>query len=310
MKSKLAAKRKNIIIDGQEDFIQSAQTPSKLLKYLEERHPVICFINTDKRMKNDDVAEHMHADLFQLTCFTQGSGKFIIFGREYKIENNVFFIMNPNELHQIRPEGKNLLSGISCRFKMPGFSGKLLSPAVKVDPRLMPEAEMLLKKALAEAVLQSGKGMIKASFLISELLMLLDEPHQVGLNDSLSEVVRNGILFMNGNFKKSITIDDAASHSKVTTSHFCRAFKKEMGGVSPLSYLRRLRLGFAAERLFASRDKISSIAANSGFKNAKNLNMAFQQVYGTSTQEFRRKKYEDVPIGISTKRFDRMISDS
>ncbi|HBC85737.1 MAG TPA: hypothetical protein DCZ94_02155 [Lentisphaeria bacterium] len=306
----ISKKKSREIIEGQADSLPFSQNPSDLLKYLQEHHPVICYINTDKRMKKEDVLEHMHADLFQLTCYTQGSGKFNIFGRKYDIENNVFFIMNPKELHQIRPEGKVPLSGISCRFRMPGFSGKLLAPAVKVESRQMPEAEMLLKKVLAEAVMQTDKSMVMASFLLSELLMLLDETHQSGFNDSLSEVVRNGILFMNGTFRKNITIDDVASRSGVTTSHFCRTFKKDMGGISPLSYLRKLRLGYAAERLFTSRDKISSIAANSGFKNAKNLNMAFRQVYGMSTQEFRRKRYENVPIGISPNIIERKISDS
>ncbi len=296
--------------DGREGSFAFRQATSTLVKYLQERHPVIHFINTDKRGRSENVAEHMHSDLYQLTCFTHGGGEFTIFGRKYRISGNTFFIMNPGELHQIRPEGKTPLSGISCRFSLPAFPGKLLSPAIKVDPKILPEAEMLFKKVLAEAVVQTPSSMVKSSFLLAELLMLLDESQKNVLSDSLSEVVRNGIIFMNENFRKDISIDKAASNSGVTTSHFCRAFKKEMGGASPLSYLRKLRLGFAAERLFTSREKISSIAANSGFRNTKNLNMAFQQAYGMSTQEFRRKRYENVPIGITPKLIERELSDS
>ncbi len=304
-------KRTSRIVHNKETSpVPFGQESSVLIKYLKERHPSISFINTDIRSESEDVQEHMHADLFQLTHYSQGSGEFTIFNRKYNIAGDTFFIVNPNELHLIRPKGEVPLKGIGCRFMMPGLHGKILSPAIKVEARILPEAEMLLKKALAEAVLKTDRSMIKASFFLAELLMLLDEMRSSNLNESLSDAVRKGIIFMNASYKMNITIDDVASRSGVTMSHFCRIFKKEMGGVSPLSYLRKMRLGFAAERLFTTREKISSIAANSGFRNAKNLNMAFKHEHKMSTQEFRRRKFEEVPIGLSSKPIARKMSDS
>jgi len=273
---------------------------SEILEYLKERHPVVKYLRSFENPGGHKDDEHMHLGLHQIIFYTSGAGVNRIFNATYPIVPGAFYIAGPKELHSAASESGAPLTGITCRFELPGFQGKLLPSVVKPSRLLAPEAEMLFKKALAEVTLGGAANMIKASFLLSELLILLsgedgkaEEPQQ----EPLSKLVEEGVAFMNASFKEEIGIEEVAARCGVTASHFCRTFKKEMGGLAPLAYLRKLRLGFALERLFSSKERISEIAANSGFKSAKNLNMAFQQAYDMSPQEFRRRRFEGLQPG-------------
>ncbi len=272
-----------------------------ILEYLKDRHPVIKYLKAFETPRGKRDGEHLHADLYQLILYTRGEGAVNILHEHWPIVPQAVYAVHPGELHDASSEGAVPLTGIICRFKLPGFSGRLLPTVVKPAELKAPEVEMLLKKALAEATIGEPANLIKAAFLLSELLILLSAEAELStcgeFGQPLSELIAVGLAFMKTSFRDEIGVEDVAGHCGVTASHFSRAFKKEMGGVSPLAYLRKLRLGYALERLFSSRDKIARIAANSGFKTTKNLSLAFQQVHKMSPQEFRRRAYEGTGCG-------------
>ncbi len=289
----------NMQTNGQTAPAPQSQKPcsrAQLLEYLQERHPSVKFLRSFETPQGKWDNEHMHTDMHQLILYTDGAGTSKIFNRHRPIALGAYYYALPKELHSASSEGSVPLTGITCRFKMPGYEGRLLPAETKLDEAAAKEAEGIFKKAFAEFETGTQKGMLKASFLLAELLLLLsgeESQEERAPHEPLSELVSEGIGFMNESFKEEIGIDDVAAHCGVTASHFSRAFKKEMGGVAPLAYLRKLRLGFAIERIFTSKEKIADIAERSGFKSPKNLNMAFQQAYGMSPQEYRRIRYEE-----------------
>jgi hypothetical protein len=60
-------------------------------------------------------------------------------------------------------------------------------------------------------------------------------------------------------------------------------------GEPPLRYLKRLRLNAAAKRLRSSRDKLSAIAADSGYESAAAFTKAFKRSLGRTPGDYRRE---------------------
>ena len=63
----------------------------------------------------------------------------------------------------------------------------------------------------------------------------------------------------------------------------------QLVGEPPLRYLKRLRLNAAAKRLRSSRDKLSAIAADSGYESAAAFTKAFKRSLGRTPGDYRRE---------------------
>lgn len=103
---------------------------------------------------------------------------------------------------------------------------------------------------------------------------------------SLSECVRNSVLYLQNNFQKQVTLKEVADAVHVNPSYLSRTFKKEMGS-SFSAYLTKLRLDNAKHCLENSTDNIKCIAFESGFKNPSYFHTVFKNNTGISPTDFR-----------------------
>ncbi len=264
-----------------------------LLDYLSERHPRLSFIRLHYDDHDGNTDEHLHKDLYQITCCTYGNGFVRIGPREFRPDEYCFYLINPNELHALGPLPGERFQNITCRFELPGFSGRLLQGEIRLAPDETAEAQAILCRVQAHAHRGGEAELIRAGLLLAELLLLLEQSSGNGDGGGkFSPLVNKAIAFIEENFRSGNGIDAVASACDVSASHLSRVFHKETG-LTPLAYLHRVRLGFALERLFRTRMKVSEIAVESGFENSKNLNQAFQRVYNMSPTEFRIRHQEE-----------------
>jgi AraC-like DNA-binding protein len=83
------------------------------------------------------------------------------------------------------------------------------------------------------------------------------------------------------------TVGALAARLAISRSAFAEKFSRLLGE-SPHRYLARLRLNIASQRLRATDDKISVIAASAGYKSLPAFSKAFKQELGVSPVEYRR----------------------
>jgi AraC family transcriptional regulator len=82
-------------------------------------------------------------------------------------------------------------------------------------------------------------------------------------------------------------IRDLAAVAGVHPDHLARAFRLRFG--APIgSYLRRLRLDWAATRLESSAERISAIALRAGFADQSHFTRTFKRHTGLTPQAYRR----------------------
>jgi len=83
------------------------------------------------------------------------------------------------------------------------------------------------------------------------------------------------------------TVASLARRAATSRSLFAAKFA-QLVGVSPMRYVRRLRLHAAVGRLRSTDDKLSAIAADAGYESAAVLTKAFKRHLGKTPGEYRR----------------------
>ena len=82
------------------------------------------------------------------------------------------------------------------------------------------------------------------------------------------------------------SVVEIARMAGISPYHFLRTFK-QVTGVTPHQWLLRARLRTAAQRLIASRERITDIALDVGFEDLSNFVRSFRAEFGVSPRGYR-----------------------
>lgn len=93
--------------------------------------------------------------------------------------------------------------------------------------------------------------------------------------------------YVEQNYQKPITLQDAADVLGFTSSYFARFFKK-YSGETFLSYLNAFRINKARDMLFMEKYSITRISEEVGIPNVKTFNRLFKQLIGASPLQYRK----------------------
>ena len=96
-------------------------------------------------------------------------------------------------------------------------------------------------------------------------------------------MLRRAVDFIRDNAQYDITIRDIAAAADVTPRAIQYAFREHMS-ITPLEYLRRIRLERAHRELKSADpayDTVTSIAGRCGFSHPGRFSSAYKQVFGT-----------------------------
>jgi AraC-like DNA-binding protein len=96
------------------------------------------------------------------------------------------------------------------------------------------------------------------------------------------------LKFVQNNFAEPINIADMASAAHLSRSRFHAYFTSHMG-LSPMDYVKQVRLTQAKLRLLTTSDSVASVGENAGFANPYHFSREFKRWSGLSPIEFRRR---------------------
>ncbi|MDT8859269.1 AraC family transcriptional regulator [Alkalihalobacillus sp. MEB130] len=100
--------------------------------------------------------------------------------------------------------------------------------------------------------------------------------------------IQAAVTYINENFSSKITIEKLSEISNLSTSHFCRTFKKYMG-TSPYQYLLNYRLIQAKNLLVQTNLSVEQISEDCGFYGIGHFIKAFSKSTGGMTPGKFRK---------------------
>lgn len=184
-----------------------------------------------------------------------------------------------------------IISEVAEEFRRAGspHSDNPLSAIVFKDPTLVSVAGALLR-AMHHSV-PSLYAEQTTRYLVTHMLAhhrrwwAVDSDHRVAPVISDRQIARV-LEYMSVRFAEDLTLSELAAEACISVNHFVRRFR-ERTGVTPFTYLTRLRIE-AAQRMLATTDiAIAEIALLCGYSNAGAFSSAFRRYVGSSPRGFR-----------------------
>jgi AraC family transcriptional regulator len=99
--------------------------------------------------------------------------------------------------------------------------------------------------------------------------------------------LRRALDFIEANCLRNIRLEELASLTGLSQSHFSRAFKASTGA-SPHQWQMRMRIKRAQQLLLSRQNSLSEIAAETGFADQAHFTRMFRQVAGTTPGHWRK----------------------
>lgn len=107
------------------------------------------------------------------------------------------------------------------------------------------------------------------------------------------EDIKNSILYMKDNLHKQLSILEIASSINLTEKTFYRRFKKALN-ISPLQYLKILRVEKAKELLISTNKSFSNITFELGYFDENSFRKFFKQETSLNPKDFRKRFQQNI----------------
>ncbi|BBB92071.1 MAG TPA: AraC family transcriptional regulator [Methylomusa anaerophila] len=185
---------------------------------------------------------------------------------------NVIYIP-PSSYHSFHSQGRNRF----FVFDIPTFflpkNKTLLADCLRMDGRWQ-----AVRALLFDEVGESTASNPRLSDLCCYIMRLLEDKarHSASLE------------YMHSNYCRQITVQELAALEHYNPSYYCTWFLKHYG-VSPLNYIRNLRLENAKDLLVNTDCTLMQIAQQIGYQHQSTLTRLFLAETGMAPAEFRRK---------------------
>jgi len=186
------------------------------------------------------------------------------------------------------------------------------------DPDLLIEAFEKIGAITVESGLEISRGFIEGPLSYNpELLSNHNESKRLRLKAAILELlaiflteagmpstgavvpvgaVRVAIEFMGRNYmRSSLRLPEIAAAAGCSSDHFGRIFGKQ-AGISPMQYLRHIRIERARLLIQHSAMRISEISAVVGFRDPLHFSRVFRSLSGMSPREFKKQVSEQTKV--------------
>lgn len=100
------------------------------------------------------------------------------------------------------------------------------------------------------------------------------------------KIMQEVLEYLEMNYSRAITLEDAARQANMSIFHFSRFFKS-ITGMSFISYLNNIRINKAEEMILNTNRSMIDIALECGFTNVRTFNRVFRQLRECTPSDLR-----------------------
>lgn len=129
-------------------------------------------------------------------------------------------------------------------------------------------------------------------FLVNELLHLVISDAFLYLSPTENKVnkpIDEACSYIKNHYMEDIKLDDIAAIAHLNKNYLVRQFKKAFG-ISPISYLIKIRMDYAKKLLVESNLPIKTIAAYCGYNDPSFFNSYFKKTFSITPASYRRSQ--------------------
>ena len=250
-----------------------------------------------------EFVEHRHADIEFNYCI-KGSRTAIVDKKHYEIKEGEILIISPGVTHEFpasRDPDRRILTGVvGSSFLKKYFSAfsNLGFRSLILDLSSESEGCALLKKSLDCIIASLTSSTVQSSMIVTGELYkicayLLDfmVPSRSGgpVNDGGLVGIDRALQLIYYDYKKAVTVEEAAEITGYGKSNFCKIFKRTTG-MTFHEALNKRRLELACRFLSETRLPIAEISEEVGFGEPKNFCRMFKSKTGLTPGAYRREQ--------------------
>lgn len=292
---------KNILPRAWESLLNSSNFIPVIVKTIEKFH---------------DPSWHMEPnrhESFEMVYIKRGKAVFEIAEYPAEIGPNDIIIIKPHQPHKFIVKSETGCEFIVLSFKFVNnfasqhsdvsledflnfVSGKESGVFITLKVSQKNDIITILNKILNEKKNPDIGSELLNYLLVMELFVLISRALKMEWESSIKnkspkikELIQVSVNYIHNNYERDISLKDIAQYVFLSTSYFTRAFKEEMG-ISPISYLLKLRIERAKELLKETDKRISDIALSVGFSNQQRFNDIFKKYVKLTPLQYRKKK--------------------
>jgi len=246
-----------------------------------------------------DTNFHFHGE-YELIYFSEGYGECIIGDRVTNYEPGSLFLIAPNLPHQFSNSPSSTPKSLVIQFKHKIFNQIAQSlPELATVKTLLENSKrgLLFNKSPNKfdklIITKDFERFVKLLEILKKLS--LSEKYDTLSSPAFTPVklkdynqINKVYEYVANHYHEKIILDDVAKKMHMTTSTFCRYFKK-ITKKSFVSYLNEYRIGKACNFLKQNDKNISEICYKSGYESIANFNRQFKKQVNLSPREYRKK---------------------
>jgi len=157
----------------------------------------------------------------------------------------------------------------------------------------------VMNRILRERIKFQVWGDFLSCLLIMELFVLLSralkqewEQSAKNRNLKLHELLNIAKEYIDNNYAKDLTLSQVAKYIYLSDSYFAHSFKDKFG-ISPKSYILKVRIEEAKELLQNTDLKISDVALSVGFSSQQRFNDIFRKYTELTPLRYRQQKKQE-----------------
>ena len=269
-------------------------------------------------IKDYPILMHTHT-FYELNIITNGEGRHYIEDKSYPAKKGDIFAFPPRIRHgyyaknndemsifHLLIDGKLLKQYGKELYSLPGFH-----TLFEIEPKIRQQSEntqMFLslddsnfvgfKAKMDELVqIESGKNFIgkdtiislKAVCLLCDLSRLISSEMRFNVSPLQPQQALSIIKateYINTHYDKQLTLNELSQVALMSRASFLRVFKNLIG-MSPMQYLKQIRIRYATEMLESTNESITSIALSCGFFDCSHFIRIFEEQYDTTPNKYR-----------------------
>jgi AraC-like DNA-binding protein len=246
---------------------------------------------------------HWHSHL-EIIFILEGYMIAYINDRKYTLKKDDILIVNPRELHSTNVWGETvyLLLQIPYDYLSRALENASLIHFQEFFPSITTSAsQKKLRDSLLELV-KTGTGkedgyLFHFSSIVYEFLYTLYRHHSQKISPEAKdkknrnfERMEELLQYVRANYKRDITLKEAASILNISPEYFCRLFKKHTGQTF-LEYLNAVRLLHFHRELLSTDYSITELMERNGITNYKVFIRSFKETYGTTPYKLRATEH-------------------
>ncbi len=119
--------------------------------------------------------------------------------------------------------------------------------------------------------------------------------------NSYEQKIKPATRYLELHFKEALNLNEIAEKAFLSPYHFHRVFKA-VNNETVADFLRRLKLEYAAQRLFYNQQSVTELALELGFSCSQSFAKSFRKYFGISATDIRQC--------LSAEQYSQLIQDS